>query len=49
MHSFICETEAFDGKLNEHINYAAMKIKNLNGLIEADVQLVNNLMEKYSD
>ena len=51
MHSFICKTEAFDGKLNEHINYEAMKIKNLNKLdwIEADIQLVNNLMEKYSD
>ena len=51
MNSFICETEAFDGKLNEHINYEVMKIKNLNKLdwIEADIQLVNNLMEKYSD
>ena len=41
----------FDGRLYEHIDYKLMNVKDLNKLdwIEADIELVNDLMGKYSD
>ena len=51
MHCFICKTNKFEGKLYEHIDYKIMGVKDLNKLdwIEADIELVNDLMEKYND
>ena len=49
MHCYICTTNTFSGKLYEHIDYKLMDIKNLDQLdwIEADIQLVKELMKKY--
>jgi len=51
MHCYICTTSMFDGRLYEHIDYKLMNVKDLNKLdwIEADIELVNDLMEKYND
>ena len=51
MHCYICTTSMFDGRLYEHIDYKLMNVKDLNKLdwIEADIELVNDLMGKYSD
>ena len=51
MHSFICNTNSFNGILKEHIDYKLMKIKDLNTLdwIAADIELVKALMHQYDD
>ena len=51
MHCFICETNNFEGKLYEHIDFKLMKVSELNQLdwIEADVKLVEDLMAEYND
>ena len=49
MHCYICHIDNFSGKLTEHINYKLMSIENLDKLdwIEADIELVQDLMKKY--
>jgi len=51
MHCYICHVDNFNGKLNEHINYKLMPIENLNKIdwIEADIELVKELMKKFHD
>ena len=51
MHCFICKTDKFEGKLYEHIDYKLQKVSKLKELdwIEADIQLVEELMVKYDD
>tara|TARA_B100000686_G_C15897716_1_gene528721 strand:- start:101 stop:502 length:402 start_codon:yes stop_codon:yes gene_type:complete len=49
MHCYICYVDNFKGILYEHINYKLMSIKNIDKLdwIEADIELVKNLKQKY--
>ena len=51
MHCFICRANKFEGKLYEHIDYKLQKVSKLKELdwIEADIELVEELMEKYDD
>ena len=51
MHCYICHVDNFNGKLNEHINYKLMPIEDLNKIdwIEADIELVKELMKKFHD
>lgn len=51
MHCFICRTNKFEGKLYEHIDYKLQEIGKLRELdwIEADIELVNELMVKYDN
>ena len=51
MHTFICRTNNFEGKLYDHIDYKLQKVSKLKELdwIEADIELVEELMAKYDD
>ena len=51
MHAFICRTNKFEGKLYDHIDYKLQKVSKLKELdwIEADIELVEELMVKYDD
>ena len=51
MHTFICRTNNFEGKLYDHIDYKLQKVSKLKELdwIEADIELVEELMVKYDD
>ena len=51
MHAFICRTNKFEGKLYDHIDYKLQKVSKLKELdwIEADIELVEELMAKYDD
>jgi 8-oxo-dGTP diphosphatase len=51
LHSFICKTYKFNGKLYEHTGYKLMKINDIKNLewLEADLPLIDYLIQKYSD
>ena len=50
MHCFICETDSFEGKLYEHIDYKLLEVEKLKELdwIEADIKLIDDIVKRYN-
>ena len=50
LHSYICITKGFNGKLYEHTDYKLLKINDLKSLnwLEADIPLIDDLIIEYS-
>ena len=51
LHSYICRTNKFSGKLYEHSDFKLLKIKDLKYLdwLEADIPLIDSLTLKYNE
>ena len=51
LHSYICITNNFNGKLYEHSEYKLLKIDELKSVnwLEADIPLIDDLILEYSD
>ena len=51
LHSYICSTDNFHGKLYEHSEYKLLKIDELKSVnwLEADIPLIDDLILEYSD
>ena len=51
LHSYICKTKDFNGKLYEHTDYKLLKINDLKSLnwLEADIPLIDDLIKEYGD
>ena len=51
LHSYICSTNNFYGKLYEHSEYKLLKINELKSVnwLEADIPLIDDLILEYSD
>ena len=51
LHSYICSTENFNGKIYEHTEYKLCKIRDLKSLnwLEADIPLIDDLIVEYEN
>ena len=51
LHSYICLTNNFNGKLYEHSEYKLLKIDELKSVnwLEADIPLIDDLILEYTD
>jgi len=51
LHSYICSTDNFHGKLYEHSEYKLLKIDELKSVnwLEADIPLIDDLILEFND
>ncbi len=51
LHSYVCKTKDFNGKLYEHTDYKLLKINDLKSLnwLEADLPLIDDIITEYGD
>ena len=51
LHSYICSTDNFHGKLYEHSEYKLLKIDELKSVnwLEADIPLIHDLILEFND